>query len=63
MSLHHGRAVHLAEIKPALLTYTKKHDLVSRVDQQYLNVNADAASYAAQCGSPTSKAPPVPKFT
>jgi hypothetical protein len=44
-------------------SHTKKYDLVSCVDQQYLNVNADAALYAAQYGSPTTKAPlSVPKF-
>ena len=53
----------LAEVKSALLAYIEKHELVNRVEQQYLNVSADAVFSAALYGSPNAKgAVPVPEF-
>ena len=58
-----GALYTLAEVKSALLAYIEKHDLVNRVEQQYLNVNADAVFSAALYGPPNSKgATPVPEF-
>jgi translation initiation factor 2D len=52
-----------AEVKSALLAYVAKHELVNRVEQQYLNVSADAVFSAALYGSPNAKsAVPVPEF-
>jgi translation initiation factor 2D len=53
----------LAEVKSALLAYVEKHELVNRVEQLYLNVNADAVFSAALYGSPNAKGSvPVPEF-
>jgi len=58
-----GALYTLAEVRSALLAYIEKHDLVNRVEQQYLNVNADAVFSAALYGPPNSKgATPVPEF-
>ena len=52
----------LAEVKSALLAYIDKHELVNCVEQQYLNVAADAIFSAALYGSPNAKgAGPVPQ--
>ncbi|KAI0298457.1 hypothetical protein B0F90DRAFT_1952301 [Multifurca ochricompacta] len=52
-----------AEVKSALITYVQKHELVNRVEQQYLNVSADAAFSAGLYGSPNAKgATPAPEF-
>jgi len=51
------------EVKSALLAYVAKHELVNRVEQQYLNVTADAVFSAALYGSPNAKgAVSVPEF-
>jgi len=53
----------LAEVKSALLSYVEKHDLGNRVEQQYLNVGADAVFSTALYGPPNAKgATPVPEF-
>jgi translation initiation factor 2D len=54
----------LAEVKSALLAYVAKHELVNRVEQQYLNVSSDAVFSAALYGSPNAKggAVSVPEF-
>jgi translation initiation factor 2D len=56
-----------AEVKSALLAYVEKHELVNRVEQQYLNVSSDAVFSAALYGSPTkakgaAAAVTVPEF-
>jgi translation initiation factor 2D len=45
----------LAEVKSALFAYVAKHELVNRVEQQYLNVSSDAVFSAALYGSPNAK--------
>ena len=46
-----------------MLTYIEKHDLINRVEQQYLNVSADVVFSAALYGSPNAKgATPAPEF-
>ena len=52
-----------AEVKSALLAYVAKHELVNRVEQQYLNVSADAVFSVVLYGSPNAKGSvPVPEF-
>lgn len=50
----------LAEVKSALLAYVAKHELVNRVEQQYLNVNSDVVFSAALYGSPKNAKEGVP---
>lgn len=61
-----GALYTLAEVKSALLAYVEKHALVNRVEQQYLNVSADAVFAAALYGSPNANnkggAVSVPEF-
>jgi len=58
-----GALYTLAEVKSALLAYVEKHELVNHVEQQYLNVSADAVFSAALYGSPNAKgSTPVPEF-
>ena len=45
----------LAEVKSALIAYVEKHDLVNRVEQQYINVSSDAVFSAVLYGSPNAK--------
>ncbi|KAI9453599.1 hypothetical protein F5148DRAFT_1277436 [Russula earlei] len=63
LGLDTGALYTLAEVKSALLAYVEKHELVNRVEQQYLNVGADAVFSAALYGPPNTKgAKPVPEF-
>jgi translation initiation factor 2D len=59
-----GALYTLAEVKSALLAYVDKHELVNHVEQQYLNVSADALFSAALYGSPNAKGAtaPAPEF-
>jgi len=63
LELDTGVLYTLAEVKSALLAYVEKHELVNRVEQQYLNVSADAIFSAALYGAPNAKgSTPVPEF-
>jgi len=63
LGLDTGALYTLAEVKSALLAYVEKHELVNRVEQQYLNVGADAVFSAALYGPPNAKGSiPVPEF-